>query len=339
MSQPHFVVHIGPMKTASTYLQKCIFDNLDALQNHGIYFPRELGQPGNMHVHHPLKLAMHDAALYDDAKRILAHARAQGCARIFLTTEALPLLTPGGIEKLRTLLDSDHVTIVYVARRWSDRLPSLWFNKIQSGGARTLPDFIRTLLGGRKPSFEVDYAVVWKNWTDAFGRDALRIMPSSNIVDDGDDIYQRFCTDVLGLEQPPVPPRLGVRMNRSGSAMDAEFTRTLNAISAERGLDTKRAMFNGYWSMRSDDALGPVYGAMKAHQDIHVLDDRDPAWDSMYERMQGYADRLTSQHGGGTVFTRQRREFPVINTDYLAQDGVAQRLHAIHDTIMTAARV
>jgi hypothetical protein len=336
MSAPQYIVHIGPMKTASTYLQKCIFENLDALAALGIHFPRALGQPGNMHVHHPLKLAMHESAQYDAAKRVLIDARAAGHQTVFLTSEALPLLTKPAIGKLRGLLDSESVTIVYMARRWSDRMRSLWYNRVQAGETRPLRDFARDLLHARRPGGEVDYARVWQDWADVFGRGALRIMPISNIIDEGGDLYDRFCRDVFGLADPPPAAKRGHRMNASGGAREAEMIRALNALSLARGMEPRRDMFNGFWPMRDGQAVQPLYAAMETHQEMVVLDDADPALDGLYGKLQGFTDRLTSQHGGGTIFTRQRREVPTIGQGYLANGETAAQLRLIFNDIVAA---
>ncbi len=336
MSAPHYILHIGPMKTASTYLQKCIFENLDALAAHGIHFPRALGQPDNMHVHHPLKLAMHDAAEYDAAKRALDAVNQAGHKTVFLTSELLPLLMKPKLRQLRDLIGSDSVTIVYMARRWSDRMRSFWYNRVQCGETLPLQDFAHALLTARRPGGEVDYARVWQDWADIFGRDALRIMPASNIVDEGGDLYDRFCRDIFGMDDPPPASKRGHRLNASGDARDAETIRALNALSQAHGVAPKRDMYKAYWPMRKSPALRPLHAAMAAHEEMVVLDDADPALDAVYEKLQGFADRLTSRHGGGTIFTRKRREVAAIGQGYLAQDDGAVLLRDVFDCLVAA---
>jgi hypothetical protein len=213
---------------------------------------------------------------------------------------------------------------------------SLWYNRVQAGETRTLRDFTRDLLHATRPGREVNYALVWRDWTDVFGRGALRIMPSSNIIDEGGDIYDRFCRDVFGLAEPPPAAKRGHRVNASGGAREAEMIRALNALSVTGGTQPKRDMFSGYWPMRKAAEAQRIYAAMAAHEETVVLDDADPALDRLYGKLQGFTDCLTSQHGGGTIFTRQRRELAVIGQGYLADGDTETRMRVIFDDILAA---
>jgi hypothetical protein len=336
MSSTRFIVHIGPTKTASTYLQKQLFASAASLAAHGIHLPAGLAPEGSPHVHHKLLNAVRDPAAFQPAKRHMAALRQAGHDRILISTEFLAELREDEIHRLRLLLGAGEVSIVYMCRRWSDRLRSVWYHKVQTGSTDTLDAFADRLIAHAHQARDVNYAMIWRRWQNVFGRDALHIVPVSNITDDAGDVFTRFCSDVLHIAEPPVPPGLGERVNVSARPLHVEIVRALNAYSLWQGRPPHTAMFAGFWGLMKTADLQPLHDAMGRHRTGYRLDDADARLDGIYERLHHYADRVAGPQDGAPLFTRRGRIVPTIAPDYLAVPGVLDRIRDLYARIADA---
>ena len=206
---PKYIIHIGPMKTGSTYLQRCIVEAAEVLAAHGIYYPRELADEKHHVVHTPILVAARNETQFEPMRAEFARLNKADHRAILLSNEYFAFLKPPAIDRLRRMIGSDDVRIVYSCRRWSDRIPSMWFQSLFSGGTQTLPEFYAQLISNQTEEQDIDYTIVWQRWADAFGRSALAIFPFSSIADSGAGVFTRFCADVLdltGVEEPPAKP-------------------------------------------------------------------------------------------------------------------------------------
>ncbi|MEJ0045113.1 MAG: hypothetical protein WDN04_02405 [Rhodospirillales bacterium] len=130
---------------------------------------------------------------YEAVRRKFAQLNSSGYRTILLSNEFLASLGLGEIEKLRELIGAPDIRVVFFCRRWTDRIPSMCFQKIFAGGTHALPEFFVRLTGSRRSRKEFDYALVWDHWSQVFGRENLLLFPFSNFVDREQDVYQRFC--------------------------------------------------------------------------------------------------------------------------------------------------
>ena len=145
------IVHIGPHKTGSTSIQRCLSDNYESLAAKGFLYPkagrREKGRL--THLHHPLALAVAEgskpavaAILSDLADEIAGH----GPDRIFLSSEVLARekLSARVFSDLRALFPHAGVSWLLYVRRQDDLLVSRYAEAIKRGLV-AWPDDVLTL--------------------------------------------------------------------------------------------------------------------------------------------------------------------------------------------------
>lgn len=136
------VVHIGPPKTASTYIQRGLFANADLLARHGVYLPNagrlELETKSVCHHHLAWELTGDRkfrpavAGGWDSLTEELAGVDAE---TVLLTSEIfdLAITTAGAGDQLvqRLTALSDDVTIVYVAHDQLSLMNSSYEDKVK----------------------------------------------------------------------------------------------------------------------------------------------------------------------------------------------------------------
>ena len=318
---PRYVIHVGPMKTASTYVQQCFTAMQPALQERGIYYPPELIDPGNKHMHIPVYNAI-VRKQHETLRPIFARMNGEGHRIIVLSCEHLIFLRPGELRLLRELIGVPEIEVVYVMRRWSDRIASLWNQALFMGSTQTLPEFYLGLLDGRTPEYypkslgpnaggaDIDYSISWREHEAVFGRDAVRLFSYSTVVDGKSDVYQRFCTDVLGLDDVPLPKFLGEKRWASMSRDDAEVLRVLNGMFIKERNQTTVKIRNMIMSKRVPYDRAALSAAMEGDAAELVIDDHAVHFEAAFARMGEFVDRVVKGTGvlPNEVFARQRRQ-------------------------------
>jgi hypothetical protein len=145
--QQRIFLHVGPPKTATTYLQHLLRHNAIALAEHGTTF---LGD---------------QAELRDAASELLGNtpyadvpprigAWAQLCADVLaqpgdvvISCERFSLLRVPEATTVRNALDGRQIFVVLTFRDSAAHLPSRWQERVKNGGTETWPEFCDLVAG------------------------------------------------------------------------------------------------------------------------------------------------------------------------------------------------
>lgn len=136
-SPARVVLHVGPHKTGSTYIQKKLLEQQAALAAAGVCYP-SAGidvQYGQHAIPAELYRQGHSATL----DRLLA-ADAVG-PTLLLSSENFDLLDEGLLQRLAAQLHGRQVEVVYVWRRADERLLSGWQEECKHGSALTWAEY------------------------------------------------------------------------------------------------------------------------------------------------------------------------------------------------------
>ena len=141
---PKYIIHIGPPKTGSKYIQSQLFHNRGYLETNGVVNPDNWWTRPDQVFHEPVLRLLREGK--DDLKSEFAKINAKGCEKVILSCEGFDALTPDEIERLREAIGDNTVDIVYYVRRWSDRIPSDWRQQVMMGQFLAFPEFHVRLL-------------------------------------------------------------------------------------------------------------------------------------------------------------------------------------------------
>jgi len=323
MPLPRYVIHVGPTKTGSSYLQLCLADAAPALAAHGVCVPMQNPQARRV-VHAHAYRAARSETVGDRAavRAYFAQINAQGFHTVVLTAELMSYLKIGQLRQLRELTGAEQVEIVFAVRRWSDRVPSCWFQEIVNGCIETLPDYYTRLINTAQVNRELDYTIFLDKAASVFGRDALHLLPYSNIRDRGEDIFTRLCTDVLGLQAPPAPPSLGKSVWRTPAPETIELLRSLNTLGRQYRVGTR--IFELYRGQAGAIDTKMLFLWMSAAMGHFTIDDHAAELAPYYASLSAYADRLTGADANFEVFQRKRRAAPLVMASYQSIPGTME---------------
>lgn len=232
------VLHVGLMKSGTSYLQRRLDANRTLLAERDVLLPGERWRDQMLAVSDVLgrkqlldKSAGRWAALLDE---VVAH---DGPAVVSM--EFLGPATPDSIARVVGSLAPATVEVVVTLRDLGRTVPAMWQESLQNGGVVPWSSYVDGLPGGRRPARafwrQQGMGRIADNWVAAVGpeRAALVTVPPAGA--EPGLLWERFC-DAAGLEArdaAPVEPA-----NTSLDAASAVLLRELNLRLRDDDLPT-----------------------------------------------------------------------------------------------------
>jgi len=235
------VLHIGPHKTGTTYIQHQFQNYRDKLLESGWLYP-DVGCPPQMAAHHDLAHAS-EKYLTQNTKP-LADLRDQGKNLVF-SAEGFCMWGPNKYQKFQDVVRGDKVTLVYYMRDPYEVFYSYWKEEIKQGLVTSLPEkfmeHFNDPFKSRMLNPLLDIARYKKLGSDF----EVKLLPYDALLRDRLDIFQTFTSNALKLKDEF--PSSGQRPNQSLSIEVSEFLRVLTKdLDAERGYKRKVVRYAFY---------------------------------------------------------------------------------------------
>ena len=323
---PHFVLHVGPHKTGTTYLQSVFTIHHALLREKGIQYPID---QGSIQGHFHLAALLREGAL-PALRDQFALFRASGAPTILLSSESLVFLDRPQLGLLRDLIAPSPVTVVFYCRRPSEILLSGWREVVKHGVTTTLPEFLTRALTGGSEAATVNLSIPITRLAGVFGVDRLRLVPYNTVLERGANLFQHFCAHVLDWADAPEPTIR--RMNPSLSMADAELLRMINVLEYRRVGDARERLYERFVANRPDLGLEPLAEGMTRHvTDLPINEQKPPFLGWHRAVIERFGAALTE---GAELFTPKDTTIPYIRPDYLAEPGIIDRMHALHARLL-----
>jgi len=327
-----FIIHIGPRKTGTTYLQSALYQCKEPMAQEGIFYYIDPPVAGRPRVQRSLLGAALEqgraAALMPD----FYAARDQGMHTVVISDERLSQLDASKLAPLQAMVTElaagDPVTVVTYCRRWSDRLPSLWAEIIKHGRTQNFAEWLVQMLLQNQQNPDIYEAAMWSAWQSLFGEDCLKIVSYDVMMAQKVDIAREFLDSFIGWPGV-IPPRAKKSVNQRLSASEVELLRLLNIMSAKEGVAiSERARLNLLRDLAAAKdtrfkSLGEAGGPMVR------VDDRSAFFDRARTAMQAIADSSLIPRNGDA-----RLMVPAVTNTQLSQPGFFSDrtlVEALHD--------
>jgi len=231
------VVHIGPRKTATTYLQQNFYLNRAELLARGWLYPVLSVNAQNAHHEVVSSLALLRAGR---GRLVASMARAAKLAagksaNILISSEGFRKWKPADFSVLGERLGQKDILIVYTLRDPIDMLVSVWGEAVKNGKAPSLKAYARRQLADPLKSpvlnclFELDPIKAEPGLK-------LKVLDYEAIMRSGSDIYQQFGKHILGLEG--LEP---AKLRRSNESFSFEVEDYLRLVAREIDYDPAKA--------------------------------------------------------------------------------------------------
>jgi hypothetical protein len=331
---PDFILHVGPHKTGTTYLQYSMRAAREALAERGIALPAIWEHaPGNP-SHSKLVQALRDNQI--DTLKAQIDAAAHGAARVLISAEDLSNLDVPTYQKLRALLGDNNVRIVFYLRRWTELVPSSWQEGIKHGQTFTLPEFVLMHLHRPMASRLLNFDLKLSAMAEVFGADNISLVSYSELRDTKTDIFTHFAENFLSWTTEPPLPDLQ-KANASRDPRETELLRALNAMAKRRGgapADRiRRAMDR---SRGAADIAGLIEGMHDYSSTLRFNDDWPVLKNLQNHLIAKYHKSIVPPKRAGELFRTGSTNLRYVAPDWMLRQGVSNAMDGLLKGLLQA---
>lgn len=219
------IFHIGPHKTASTYIQKMFVENRKCLADQGICYPEE--GIGPEYGHHQIVKDITNKKISSDLEQVLKLRHFQ---KIIFSSENFDRFRQPEVKALKNALPKDvKVSFIYFIRRPHELLTSSWQETIKHGSTKSWAEYFleHTLHPYRSPL--LNHVLVLKHYGNVFGYENIHLVDYNYLKESNIDVFS-FLINYLGFPAPEAENNLGKSINKSLPYVNADIMRAFNAL-------------------------------------------------------------------------------------------------------------
>lgn len=227
------IVHIGQMKSGTTYIQNTLDQNRSFLRSNGFLYPGKLFNQ----QHACYGICGDDIPWVSNSDKWRAIGLSmldeiKGCNKdIIISSEALSCMKKDGVERFLTEVGGIDQVVVTV-RNFHRVILSAWQQYIKGGGVKSLDDFIEGMKSDRQRS-----SGTWANY--CFGETIKVWSKYSDVLvivvgqeSDPDCLIKKFCSE-LKIPELKSPELSVAQQNTSLKLKDVELLRLFNHLNQD----------------------------------------------------------------------------------------------------------
>ena len=322
---PRYVIHIGPHKTGTTYLQASFRDLRTKLVERGIMHPAPwLGGGVSQEV-----LFRRLRSAPDGLEQEFGVLNSSDYKVILISSEDLSDLKEQEIAWLKRLVGECSVEIVFYCRRWSELMLSGWREMVKHGFIGTFPELFAAHVSNPFVSHVINFQIKLDKFTKAFGEESIRLVPYNYLVDNKIDLFKHFAACFLDWPDAPLSP--AGRPNQSVSALDAEMIRVLRVLEWALHRDRSPDLFGSYQRKKLSLDTENVFASMEADLQAITAAEDAPGFRLLHESLfEQYGSRLVKPHLDRMLFVPKRVQLPFVGQNYLLVSGATEALNRIY---------
>jgi hypothetical protein len=327
---PTYVMHIGPPKAGSKYLQTSLAALSGELLNDGICYPTTLFSPKPDVSHRGLARLLQNGRSAE-LENAFDEFNSGGYQYVCFSNEGFWSLSEEQLVYLRELLAGFEIRIVHYCRRWSERIPSLWKQNVKEGFVETFPEYLVRAISAPVKAPDLNHRLVWDKFANVFGRESIHLVPFNNLVEKDIDLVEHFVETFFNWKYTHAPE--GTFSNKSPDLFDCEILRALNAIHLRKAGNTSDQVRVRFLRQRNKLDVDYLLRAMKDDLGKTVVSDHFQVFEPIYAQMCTYRDRLVSRQYGENFFRFKANACSYVQQNYLLDDQVARELHRLYEEI------
>jgi hypothetical protein len=232
-------LHIGAPKTGTTYLQKVLANNRDAMEAAGVLYPRvgrEAHHSAVWSVRGTFANTDKGATFADHWARLVRQSRAWTGHTVVISSELFCFSRRRKIAEIVGAFGAAQVHIVYTARDLMRQVPAVWQEQVKNREVMTYRDYLADVLGRRRSPLATmfwnsqDVPDVLRRWSRGLDPACVHLVTAPPAGAPADLLWRRFAT-VVGLQADAYPSDLPAA-NTSLSITAAETLRRFNVRHA-----------------------------------------------------------------------------------------------------------
>jgi hypothetical protein len=327
-----YVIHIGPRKTGSTYLQESLYALRPKLERDGICYPAGAFMLFPGATLHTRLFRMIRNEIPPEYEAEFRRLNAAGHKTVILSDEHFSEFNRDHIGLLRQAIGPAQFEIVFYNRCWSERLPSSWIEMVKAGSSTPYPEWLHGTLGQAETDKLVNSALTWRKWAEVFGRESLRLVSYDSLREKKIDIVEHFLREIVGWKGEIGQKRSGTA-NVSPPPIPTEICRALNYIDFckhGRIVPGPRNEFISQVAAMDQARLDSVLGSEATT--LRLADD-SPLFAGVRAQMDRWADRVVPVGGERNMGSLKAKLFHYVRPNWAFKPEALPLLREIYDSI------
>ncbi|MBN9670559.1 hypothetical protein [Roseibium aggregatum] len=339
--RPKIILHVGPHKTGSTYLQKRLTENRGHLEDLGVFIPSTgWGTTG----HHQLVDVLRGwLPVSEECSLNALKFEISGHDLSLITSENFIFLNEQQLRVFRDLFRGYDIEVVFFLRHPANVWPSHWQELIKHGADTTFAEYMLCIFG---LSSLVDVSPVMprlqiRRLSEVFGIGSLKIISYENLLEAEEDFFEFFWRSIL---RKPDRAFAGDRelVNKSFAADHVEMVRQLNTTYLlERGQSPGTALRRAYEvSLRDRDPAGPFKAFVEEFRENAAslrLSSDLPIMAEIFEDLAGeFGSVIVNRHTDKQILKRPVGERMVTygSRDWILRSGQSSYVREIYSKLV-----
>ena len=322
------IFHIGPHKTGTTYMQRRLFQLRSRLARHAITYhmpnrahlpllePVRVEGPAMQHSDIATRLTPALLGAFTDE---VAEIRDSSQVCLVISSEALAKLSAEQLAPLKEIFARDQVEVYAYCRRWSDRLPSHWWQLVSTGLTTPFPQWLAGILKQGVTNRIVNESVLWQRWANLFGREAVHVLSYDALRMARVDIADDFLNARLRWGGKFMVPPRRKDMRTMPSALEMEVIRTLSVHAAAQGVAISYKMRNDILDRLREADFQPLRNIAAGNLQTMRIDDMDPVFAESLQAMKSWEDRLMTSALSPSILLPRVSQFRFVPPEALQQ--------------------
>lgn len=329
-----FLIHIGPHKTGTTYIQMRLDAARDLLRAAGVLFPVVWRAAGAIPSHLGFFERIRNRQIVTLRREI---ADLPDDRLVVISSEDLQYLDAQEVAALADVLATPEVTIVYYCRRWSGLLPSIWQERTKHGGYQSLPDFMRMMTQQATQSPLVNFGLVVDRYVAAFGEARVRLVSYDEVIGSGADLADHFASTFLPPLPAPLPPAAVSNPNASMGPIPIEMVRSLNELHCRRGAEPTNRISAWVLGKAATPDISAIHVAMSLMPGLEIFADDLPPFAQLHRELFSRLGRMLAPPiADNRLFRPQVSDIAYVQPHYRADPAISQRLEALYRGFLDA---
>lgn len=282
------VLHIGPHKTATTYLQSNFKSQRGALRKHGWLYPVIGVRTALAHqdvAENPNAIQTRSGPVYASVAAAAREAQARDLG-VLLSAERFRRWRTKQVAALAGVFSADEPKIVYVLRDPMTVIRSMWAQSVKLGGAGTLPEFLARHLDDPARSRPLNPMRDLEPYFE-LRRARFAILLYDELARRGEDIFAAFMREALAIED--AAPTSAAANARPPVEL-TEFQRLMTTVGGFRSRPELLDVGDAVRLLFSPDERDEIAATIRDHGEgarrtIRVARDT-PAYDALERRLR-----------------------------------------------------
>lgn len=340
--RPRIVLHVGPHKTGSTYLQKRIFENLCHLREQGIFVPKTGWIP---HGHHKLVDVLRGwVPETEDCSLAALRTEISGSETTLITSENFVLLEDQHLAAFRDAFNDFDIFVIFFLRHPVNIWPSHWQELVKHGSDITFAEYMLCIHGhlAQVNILQTIPNIQIRRLSSIFGINGLKIVVYENVIDAQLDLFEFFWRSCLGACDCAFAGS-GNLVNKSFTADQVEMVRQLNAMYVTENKQLAKASLRiAYRESIKGQDLGEAYQAFVRAFDANAVSlrvpDELPLISSIYRDLaEEFGSLIVNRHSDKQImkYPIEERQIKFGSRDWLYRSDQTEYVRSVYTKVMS----